>query len=261
MQILELMKLVTKIAIPLFGDSIAPCFEVAKLILMVETDGESTKSHTISTESSEGFRKVRLLRVHQPDFLICNGIKTIYRDMLTASGVDIISGISLPVDDALRKFAQGELEPATVVPVERSRPEPADRAHLITWTRKYFEQAGYTVSPGPGGDYFMIDLIASIKCPVCTKTVNVAICCGAHTYRTTQDIAEFYFETPSGYNARLFVWPSIPEIQQCCDEYGIELIDPAVFESDLNTDCANRLPLLKGAVTGHERASGPFTAG
>ena len=252
----------TKVAIPQLGDAVAPCFEAARSFLIAEIqDGVIGRSHVIVAEAPEGYRKVRLLRVHQPDCLICNGIKTIYCDMLTASGVKVIQGVGMLVETALSKFAMGKLTPSTFVPVDRAQPEPTDRAKLIAWTKEHFENTGYTVSPGPGEDCFLIDLIAEIKCPVCSKTVTVAICCGAHTYRTTQEIVEFYYATSSGYNARVFVWPSIPEVRLCCGEYGIELIDPELYETTRPQETANRLPLLKGLVAGHERASGPLTAG
>ncbi len=37
---------------------------------------------------------------------------------------------------------------------------------LVKWAKELFESNGYSVSTCPGEDSFLIDLIASINCPV-----------------------------------------------------------------------------------------------
>lgn len=117
------------------------------------------------------------------------------------------------------------------------------------------KDGGYDVTAGPGQDAFLIDLVAKISCPVCDRPVRVAVCCGAHTYRPHQEIAGFHRATSTDYNARVYVSPSQPTIVNCCHEFGVQLIDPDPEIEIENSEPDSLIPLLKGIVTDHERAS------
>ena len=118
---------------------------------------------------------------------------------------------------------------------------------------EFFGRHGYSVTGGP--DAFLVDLVAGIKCPVCGRPVNVAICCGAHTYSATQEIVEFHHTTPLEYDARVYVSPANAPVAECCREYGIELLDPETTDSEMPVRPKDKLPILKGPVRNHERAS------
>jgi len=239
------------------GKFVAPRFEAASSFLIVTAEGERIEaSETVACAGPEGFRRIRMLRIHQVSVLICNGIKGSYKDMLASSGVTVIDRVSSETEDALKRFFKGSLRPEEG-PIE-DLPEPCTVPHekLLRSARMLFQKHGYRVSPGPGEASFLVDLIAETTCPKCHKPVRVAICCGAHTYRANQEITEFHHATQSGYNARVYICPFRPSLQQCCLEYGIELVDPDQTAAESAVETTDRIPLLKGIVLEHEQASG-----
>ncbi len=246
----------TKVAVPQFENSVAPRFEAATSFAMVTIEGsEIISSVAVSSTGFDAFRRLRMLRIHRADALICNGIKASYLDMLSASGITVYPEISMPVKEAIKRLIDGNLK--AVGEHLHESPEINARPHdeVVDSARTLFENNGYEVTVGPGRDAFLIDLVAEISCPVCSRPVRVAICCGAHTYRPAQEIAEFRRATSTGYNARVYVCSSQSSVVNCCHEYGIQPFDPdpdAQIESDQPD---TMIPLLKGQIIDHERAS------
>lgn len=244
-----------KIAIPTYADNIAPCFEAAGFFSLVSTrDNIPVSSKPITCSGREGYYRVRLLQVHSVDVLICNGIKSFYRDMLIGSGITVIRGVSGPAASALADFLNGDLKADSCDADEMSRPCEIPHNELVEWTTEYFTACGYQVSPGPGGDVILIDLIAEMACPLCGKPIRVAICCGAHTYRANLEIREFHHATLSGFNARVYVHPGDPVIATCCREFGVEFIDPKIARPAGKNRTDQPIPALIGPVAGHEKA-------
>jgi predicted Fe-Mo cluster-binding NifX family protein len=245
-----------KVAIPQFAGAVAPCFEAAGNIMIANVENSLvTSSQAVKCVGPEGYRRVRLLQVPRVNILICNGIRGFYRDMLAASGVTVYQNVSAPVENALEQFLAGKL--AAEAPCVEELTESCNIPHqdLIYWARELFESHGYSVTPGPDQDHHLIDLVAEIRCPVCGGQVRVAICCGAHTYRATQEITEFHHAAPLEYNARVFVCPVNPTVARYCREYGIELVNPD-FEGVYGyTTVDDKLPILRERVRDHEEAS------
>ncbi len=247
-----------KIAMPQLGPLIAPCFEAATTFFIAsEVDGELGDIQTVKCIGSEGYRRVRLMRVHEVDTLVCNGIKNLYRDMLVASGVCVIGRISATVEQALADLRSGSLAASRQAPDSGDTVCDMPHGELQEWAKKLFEQHGYVVTSGPGEDAFLVDMIAQISCPECGRPVRVAICCGAHAYRSTIEITEFHHNTRLDYHARVYVSPSNPTIEKCCHDYGIELVDPSVGGAMEVETPSHRLPILKGQIRDHERLSVP----
>jgi predicted Fe-Mo cluster-binding NifX family protein len=243
-----------KVAIPYLGEIIAPRFEAARYFLVItqEKNRKSTETH-VECAGPEGYRRVRLLQIHRVGTLICNGIKGSYRDMLAASGISVIQNVTGPVRPAIKAFLAGDLrveaQAADVLTTS------CDHQALIGWARELFEQHGYQAEAGPGEDSFLVDLVARITCPVCGRMVKVAVCCGAHTYNATHEIVEFHHTTGADYDARVYVCPANPTVAKFCREYGIELLDPEAGDTQTIAVGSNKLPILKGPVRNHERAS------
>jgi predicted Fe-Mo cluster-binding NifX family protein len=246
----------TKVAIPRLGDQVAPRFEAARSLLIATIEnGQVVSRRTLSCDGPEGYRRFRLIQIHQISTLICNGINASFLDMLVASGVTVVPNCSSRVEEALEAYLNGALASQEYSPGEAAEPCPIPHEDLVTQARRLFETSGYRVSEGPGPDAFLIDLVAEIECPVCHLPVRVAVCCGAHTYRAKQEISEFHHATRSGYHARAYVCPRREPIWECCREYGIEPLDPVGRDGEALGGCC-RIPLLHGPVAEHERASG-----
>lgn len=247
------------VAIPKFGESVAPCFEAASYFVMARFDGPHVQEQTIKECSGcEGFGRVQLLRDKHVEVLICNGIKGFYRDLLQAAGIRVHVNITGDIGSILSRFGAGEFVPAeeeaykeesvldgAAVPLE----------DLICWTRELFIAHGYEVHPGENLAPFPVDLVAEITCPRCGKPVRVAICCGAHTYRSTDEIRQLHRVASSDYHARVYIHSATPRIEQCCSEYGIELVDPDARFAARDHPSKGRIPILQGAITDHEQKS------
>ena len=247
----------SRVAIPQLGEMVAPRFEAASSFVIVTTEGSRIISkESVTCPGTEGFRRFRMLNIHQVSVLICNGIKGSYKDMLISSGVTVIDKVSSEVDRALQGFLSGALRPQEG-PIE-DLPEPCTVPHekLVRSARMLFQKHGFAVSPGPAQGSFLVDLVAEMICPRCRRPVRVAICCGAHTYSANKEITEFHLATQSGYHARVYVCPARPSLLTCCREFGIELVDPDQTGLESKPDKTERIPLLKGAVHEHEQASG-----
>jgi predicted Fe-Mo cluster-binding NifX family protein len=243
-----------KIAIPKFNSKVAPCFETAKYFLLAEfRKGTQVLSKIITCNGCEGYGRVRILRDNHVDLLICNGIKNFYRDLLESSGISVIPEIALEISTALQQYKNGTLEPEAHVFDLTSIDCEIPHEDLVCWAKEYFESFGYTVKKSNREQPFPIDLTAQIPCPVCSKNIHIAICCGAHTYRIDQDIREFHFVTPTYFDSQVYVYPGQKNIQTFCKDYGIEFIDPNA-DTEMKPQRQNTIPILKNVIAGHEKA-------
>ncbi|MBD3258778.1 hypothetical protein GF377_10120 [candidate division GN15 bacterium] len=247
------------VAIPIYRDEVAPCFEAAQTFVMARIEGGRVVSRKIvKSTGCKGFGNLQLLREEQVTALLCNGIKAFYRDALVASKIRVVPRVSAAVEQALAAFAAGELDRTDLSKAEDDCP-PVPLTDLVCWTRELFTSHGYTVHAREEADPFPIDLVAEIACPKCHKPVRIAICCGAHTYRCSQEISEFNRVAQGNYHARVYVRPGTPQIEQCCRDYGIELVDPNARFASKDHPAVDRLPILQMPVPGHEQASGAET--
>ncbi len=244
------------VAIPQFEGSVAPCFEAAKKTLIGKIEnGQVVSSEIVTCSGCEGFRLVRILQQRKVDVVICGGIKGFYRDLLKAAGMDVVVNVALPVKQALELAAGGKLEIETSEPALEEMGPEIPREDLVCWTRELFESNGYRITPGAERAPFPIDLVAEIDCPICGKPVRVAISCGAHAYRVEQELQELRRVSASDYHAQVYVRPGSERISKCCGDYGIELVDPSSDTGVTPPPRGNRIPLLRGPVIGHERAT------
>jgi len=103
-----------KIAIPRFGESVAPCFEYsATMAIFTVEDAKVISQKDFVLHSQQEFDRVRLLRDQGVDTLICGGVRDRFEDMINALGIRVISWVSGDVDELLDKFLRGKLTPGT----------------------------------------------------------------------------------------------------------------------------------------------------
>ncbi|MCP4631814.1 MAG: hypothetical protein GY855_02730, partial [candidate division Zixibacteria bacterium] len=215
------------VAIPVFNNDVAPCFEAASLILLNHIYNQLVETSQIEKLSGcEGISRVRFLREKKVNVLICNGIKGFYRDLLKSDGISVIPDIGTTVEKAIEDFLTGKLH------VEEPKQEFLAPWHeiphedLVCWSRDLFAHSGYKITPGDSQPAQLVDFIAEMECPVCGKSIRIAVCCGSQTYRIDKEIGRFYHTTLRQYHAQVYVHPFTDEAKEKCSEYGIELIDP-----------------------------------
>lgn len=103
-----------KVAIPRFGERVAPCFEYSATIAIFTIVGGSIVDQLDFTlQSTQALDRVRLLRDQQVDTLICGGVQNSFEDLVLANGIRVISWVSGDVEQLLAKFVRGELVPGS----------------------------------------------------------------------------------------------------------------------------------------------------
>ncbi len=101
-----------KLAIPRFGEEVAPCFEYsATIAIFIVERRRIVDQIDFSLQSREALDRVRLLRDQGVDTLICGGVQAFFEDMLVEHGITVISWVSGNVDELLRRFLRGQLKP------------------------------------------------------------------------------------------------------------------------------------------------------
>ena len=243
------------IAIPKLNNVVATCFDAARHFEIVLVKNKRViSSKTVKCHGSEDFQRVRFLRLHEIHTLICNGIKGFYLDQLLSIGIIVIPHINDSVQGAITRFLDGELISYDDTQNRIESNNLVSHDELTKWAKNLFEDNGYSVSPCLEHDSYLIDLVAEYQCPVCSKKIDVAICCGAQIYRVDQEILEFHHIAKTRYNARVYVYITNPRIAKSCNEYGINFISPGMTDLQLGGNIKSAIPILQKPVEGHERA-------
>lgn len=114
-----------KLAIPRFGETVAPCFEYSATITIIEFDRRQEVERTDFTlKTRVAHDRIRLLRDQAVDTLICGGVQQQFEDMIKTHGIQVISGVEGTVEEIVAIFLQGRLKPGTEV---RANREPDHR--------------------------------------------------------------------------------------------------------------------------------------
>jgi predicted Fe-Mo cluster-binding NifX family protein len=244
-----------KVAIPELNNKIAPCFEAAKqFYIAIINNSKITHSETVKCYSGEGFMNIRILRLHKVHTLICNGIKSFYKDQLRAMGIQVIPNVNDSIQKSIDRFIKDELPCITGLNYNKCCSNAVLHDELVIWAKDLFESNGYSIALSPGIESFLIDLVAIIKCPVCSKQIDVAICCGAQIYRTDQEIREFHHNTKTHYKSRVYVNLTNPQLEKSCNDYGIDFISPEIPRTEPKERTKSLIPILRRPVEGHEKA-------
>ena len=99
-----------KVAIPRFGESVAPCFGYsATIAIFTVKRGKVVGQADFCLQSTDILDRVRLLRDQEVGTLICGGVQEPLDDMLQANGVRVISWVSGTVEELLDCYLRGEL--------------------------------------------------------------------------------------------------------------------------------------------------------
>ncbi len=242
------------VAIPKLNNLVAPCFEAAREFEIADVrNGRLTKTNAIICPDEGGLKRIRLIRLHEINTVICSGIKDFYRVQLLTMGISVIPNINDSIEGALRRFLAGELPIYKNIPLETTSGLNVSHDDLVRWTKELFETNGYNLTHKLKQESFPIDIVAAIPCPQCRKIITLAICCGGQTYRTDQEIKEFHHLTKSQYNARVYVYPGNTQIARSCDEYGIKYLNPEVTNLRHGNREGLAIPIISGPIDGHEK--------
>jgi predicted Fe-Mo cluster-binding NifX family protein len=99
-----------KVAIPRHGEEVTPCFEYTDGITIYEIHKNRVVAQTDFTlRSREELDRVRLLKDQGVSVLICSGIQAAHEDLLTTSGIQVISWVSGKANEVLLLFLENTL--------------------------------------------------------------------------------------------------------------------------------------------------------
>ncbi|MHC4179374.1 MAG: NifB/NifX family molybdenum-iron cluster-binding protein [Planctomycetota bacterium] len=99
-----------RVAMPRFGEQVAPCFGYAATITVFTIGrGKVIDEVDFCLQSNDILDRFRLLRDQQVATLICGGLEESLEDLLQANDVRVISWVSGRVDALLERFLRGEL--------------------------------------------------------------------------------------------------------------------------------------------------------
>ena len=100
-----------KVALPRFGESIAPCFEHTATISIYLVVGQQIGERTdFKLTSTNPLDRVRLLKDQRVHTLICGGIEDRYQTMVEGLGIHVICWVSGEIGALLGRFLRGELD-------------------------------------------------------------------------------------------------------------------------------------------------------
>jgi predicted Fe-Mo cluster-binding NifX family protein len=235
-----------------FGEEIAPLFDSARCFRYWEiANGEAHRYRELANAEMGALSRIRLLRELQTHVLICNGIEQSGRELLEASGCQVINGVRGPVNEALCGFLDGQITAPypKAMGTDKVQPHSAD---LVTWTVCLFKSLDWEVHRVLANNLYPIDLLAKRLCPICQKNVRAAVCCGAHAYQVEEEIRELNRVSASGYHARVYVHHAVSGVARTCRDFGVELLDPDDFSHE-QAIRASSLPPLKGRIIGHDK--------
>ena len=94
-------------------------------------DGEIVDQVDVAIHSRVAFDRIRLIRDHEVETVVCGGVEERYEDMLRAHGIRVVSWVSGNVEDLLRDYIAGRLVPGSGRLRQRSddgRPGPTARS-------------------------------------------------------------------------------------------------------------------------------------
>ncbi len=101
-----------KLAITTFGSRVAPRFDCADEMLVVEYEGDRrAREVRIALPGPEADQHVRQIVDRRIGVLICGGITPRAARQLELSGVQVLAWVSGETTDAVAAFERGELEP------------------------------------------------------------------------------------------------------------------------------------------------------
>jgi predicted Fe-Mo cluster-binding NifX family protein len=236
------------IAVPRYADEIAPLFDAATRISLYRVENDQpVLAEVIVIESDQGLDRVRKLQEAGISILICNGISSIAKNILQTRGVTVINRVTGLVDNALKAFYTGKLCGSDGDPIFQHAKLSSHLDDLLQQTKDLFLKHGYSVCLGKDQASFPVDLVAQITCPVCSKTVRVAICCGMHTHRMDDEIRAYHQTAGGVFDALVYTHFTATEVDKTCADFGIQALNPS-----RERRCGKVIPLLKGPVAGHD---------
>ena len=106
-----------KVLVTLYGNDVAPRFDLATEVLIASVDDEGVvrEEKTMVLPQASAEKLCHMVLTEEVKAVICGGIEQEYYDYLTWKRVDVIESVVGPYGSVLEKFAMGELKSGDVL--------------------------------------------------------------------------------------------------------------------------------------------------
>jgi predicted Fe-Mo cluster-binding NifX family protein len=128
-----------RIAISIWEDKISPLFDTASKLLIIENETQKESyRYEVRLLKQDLSKKCRFMQSLQIDVLICGAVSRQFSEMLMASGIEVISGISGPARDVLETYLKGTpLHPKFFMPGSQTdRFDQPRQSHIFRITEE-----------------------------------------------------------------------------------------------------------------------------
>jgi predicted Fe-Mo cluster-binding NifX family protein len=99
-----------RIAVSIWEDKVSPVLDTANRLLIVETRDKTEMSRfEVPLTQTDITQRCSLIKGLEIEVLICGAVSRQFLEMLKATGIQIISGISGLVEEALEAYHRGGL--------------------------------------------------------------------------------------------------------------------------------------------------------
>lgn len=107
----------TKTLICLYGNDIAPRFDLTTEVLIVTTgpDGEIEEERTLVLPQASPEKLCHMILTEDVKTVICGGIEEEYHQYLTWKRVSVIDSVIGPCDQVLERLAKGSLKAGDIL--------------------------------------------------------------------------------------------------------------------------------------------------
>jgi predicted Fe-Mo cluster-binding NifX family protein len=106
-----------KLLIPLYGNEVAPRFDLATEAVIVSTDenGEKTDEKMVVLPQASGEQLCHLILTEGVQLVICGGIEEEYYQYITWKRVRVLDSVIGPYESVLEHFRKGALRPGDIL--------------------------------------------------------------------------------------------------------------------------------------------------
>ncbi len=106
-----------KLLIPIYGNEVAPRFDLATEAVVVSTDerGKKIDEKVVVLAEASGEQLCHLILTEGVQVVICGGIEDEYYQYITWKRIKVVDSVTGPYESALGHFAKGILRPGDIL--------------------------------------------------------------------------------------------------------------------------------------------------
>ena len=104
-----------RILIPLYGDEVAPRFDLATEVVIAGPDNDSGKARIVLLTHASAEQLCHLILTEKVDTVLCNGIEEEYYQYLTWKKVRVIDAVIGTWQGVLERFKRHQLKSGDII--------------------------------------------------------------------------------------------------------------------------------------------------